>query len=64
MTLSERIEMLVKQHGSLSAVSRVTGVDAGYLSRMKNGTSMNPSKGILRKLGVTKARLFLEAVSK
>jgi hypothetical protein len=52
MTLQERIEQLVERHGSLRAVSRVTEIDAGYLSRLRSGEKANPEKDKLRRLGV------------
>jgi hypothetical protein len=52
MTLQERIEQLVERHGSLRAVSRVTEIDASYLSRLRSGEKANPEKDKLRRLGV------------
>ena len=52
MTLIERIEQLVAQHGSLRAVSRVTEIDASYLSRLRSGAKTSPEKGKLRRLGL------------
>ena len=52
MTLKERIDELVAQHGSLRAVSRVTGIDAGYLSRLRTGEKASPNKDKLRRLGL------------
>lgn len=52
MTLQERVEELVAKHGSLRAVSRVTEIDVGYLSRLCSGGKMNPGSAILRRLGL------------
>ena len=52
MTLQDRIEELVAQHGSLRAVARVTEIDAGYLSRLRTGEKANPEKDKLRRLGL------------
>lgn len=52
MTLQERIDELVQQHGSLRAVARVTEIDAGYLSRLRAGEKVNPEKDKLRRLGL------------
>lgn len=52
MTLQERIDQLVKQHGSLRAVARVSEIDAGYLSRLRAGEKVNPEKAKLRRLGL------------
>ena len=52
MTLQDRIDELVAQHGSLRAVARVTEIDAGYLSRLRTGEKVNPEKDKLRRLGL------------
>ena len=52
MTLQDRIDELVAQHGSLRAVARVTEIDAGYLSRLRSGEKVNPEKDKLRRLGL------------
>jgi transcriptional regulator with XRE-family HTH domain len=51
-TLAERINVLVKRHGSLRAVARVTGIDVGYLSRLRAGERVRPLKDTLRRLGL------------
>lgn len=52
MTLQERIDELVAQHGSLRAVARVTEIDAGYLSRLRSGEKVSPENDKLRRLGL------------
>ena len=52
VTLQERIDELVQQHGSLRAVARVTEIDAGYLSRLRAGEKVRPSGDKLRRLGL------------
>ena len=52
MTLQERINELVVQHGSLRAVARVTEFDVSYLSRLRSGEKANPEKVMLRRLGL------------
>ena len=52
MTLSERIDELVKQHGSLRAAARVAQVDPGYLSRLRSGEKWRPEDAVLRRLGL------------
>lgn len=52
MSLQERINQLVAQHGSLRAVARVTEIDAGYLSRLRSGEKVAPEKAKLRRLGL------------
>lgn len=52
MTLFDRIEQLIKQHGSLRAAGRVIKVDSAYLLRLHAGTKTEPSAAVLRKLGL------------
>lgn len=52
ITLSERIHELVQQHGSLRAVARITKIDVGYLSRLRNGDKRTPGAAVLRILGL------------
>ena len=58
MTLDERIDQLVQQHGSLRAAARVTELDAGYLARLRSGEKVNPSAECLRKLGLRRVVTF------
>jgi hypothetical protein len=50
MTLAERIQELIDQHGSLRAAARVLAVDPGYLSRLKSGEKDEPSNTLLRRM--------------
>ncbi len=52
MTLTDRIDQLVRYHGSLQEVARVTGIDAAYLWRMARGQKCNPSRQVLESLGL------------
>ena len=52
MTLQDRINELVAQHGSLRAVARATEIDAGYLSRLRTGEKVNPEADKLIRLGL------------
>ncbi len=52
MKIADRIDELVRVHGSLRAVARVTEIDAGYLSRLRAGEKDNPEPGVLRSLGL------------
>ncbi len=58
MTLRQRIEDLVQQHGSLRAVARVTEIDVGYLSRLRAGEKVNPEKDKLRRLGLRRVVMY------
>ena len=51
MTLQDRIDELVAQHGSLRAVARVTEIDVGYLSRLRAYANVNPGRDKLRRSG-------------
>jgi len=50
MTLKQRIEELIAQHGSLRAVGRVLTIDPGYLLRLSTGEKDQPSERVLKKL--------------
>jgi hypothetical protein len=52
MSLFDRIEQLIKQHGSLRAAGRAIKVDPAYLLRLHAGTKTEPSDKVLRKLGL------------
>ena len=52
VTLQDRIDELVAQHGSLRAVARVTEIDVGYLSRLRAYANVNPGRDKLRRLGL------------
>lgn len=52
MTLGQRVDELIGCHGTLREVSRLLQIDCGYLSRLRNGEKMNPSRNILQKLGL------------
>ncbi len=58
VTLQDRIDELVAQHGSLRAVARVTEIDVGYLSRLRAGEKANPEKDKLRRLGLRRVVTF------
>lgn len=52
MTLQERIDQLILQHGTLRAAARVAQIDASYLSRLRYGEKENPTNDVLRRLGL------------
>ena len=52
MTLQERIDQLVKQHGSLRALARVMECSPPYICRLRSGVTRNPGPAVLRKLGL------------
>ena len=52
MTLQERIDELVVQHGSLRALARVMECSPPYICRLRSGVTKNPGPAVLRKLGL------------
>ena len=52
MTLGERIDELVAQHGSLRALARVMEYSPAYICRLRRGITKNPGDAVLRKLGL------------
>ena len=46
------IEAKEEEHGSLRAAAKAIGVDAGYLSRLRNGEKLNPGDDVLAALGL------------
>jgi len=52
VTLPERIDEFVKVYGSLRAAADAIGIDAGYLSRLRNGEKVSPTKDMLTRLGL------------
>jgi len=47
MKLHEAIEGLLREVGTIRALSRNTGVDASYILRMRDGSKSNPSRRFL-----------------
>ena len=58
ITLPGRINYLVGVCGSLRAVAAVTGLDVGYLSRLRSGEKSEPTKDTLAKLGLRKVVIY------
>jgi transcriptional regulator with XRE-family HTH domain len=52
MTLSQCIDRLVKKHGGVRALARAAGIDAGYVTRLRNGDKSEPSDTMLAALGL------------
>lgn len=52
VSLSHRVIEIIAHHGGVRAASRVLEVDAGYLSRLANGSKSRPGKPLLKKLGL------------
>lgn len=58
ISIHNRIADLVRQHGTLQAVSRVLKIDCGYLSRLSTGEKQAPGEKVLRKLGLVKRTTY------
>lgn len=54
MTLADRINELVEQHGSLRAAARVLQCSAAYACRLRAGSIKEPGPLILRRLGLVR----------
>jgi len=59
-SLNEAIVSLEAEHGGLRAAARALDLDAGYLSRLKNGDSFNPSGDVVNKLGLIKMVYYIK----
>jgi hypothetical protein len=54
ITVRDRIDELMKQHGGLRKAARALQLHASYLSRLRNGHQKNPSPEALRRMGLVK----------
>jgi hypothetical protein len=45
---------LIKKHNGVRAAARATGLDAGYLVRLRDGLKINPGDDVLEKLGINR----------
>lgn len=61
MTLQQRVQQLIREHGTLRAASRAVCIDVGYLSRLEHGEKSNPSDDILARLGLVKVVTYRRA---
>lgn len=62
VTLPEAIAGLVQALGSLRELSRQTGIDVSYLSRLASGEKTEPSDEVLHKLCLRRITTY-ESVS-
>ena len=53
VTLAERVDELIAQHGSIRKAARVLEVDHAHLFRVKKGEKQ-PSDDLLRRMGLTR----------
>lgn len=61
--ISLAIEAAEEEHGSLRAAAKALGIDAGYLSRLKNGEKLNPGDDVLAALGLERVTMYRAAPS-
>lgn len=57
-TLTERLDQLQKEYGTLRKAAKALNISAPYLSRLRTKTSENPSPEILNKLGLRKVTYY------
>lgn len=58
LALAERVKSLEALHSGLRSAARATGIDAGYLKRLRDGDKTNPSDGYALAAHGTLARDF------
>jgi hypothetical protein len=56
VTLRERIDELIAQHGTLRATARVLMTDCSYLHRLRSGEKTEPGDPLLRRMGLREVR--------
>lgn len=54
MNIKRTVLALVKKHKSYREASRAIGVSSPYLCKLANGSKVNPTTAVLRKLGIVK----------
>lgn len=57
--LTKTVEAVIEKHGGVRATAKAIGVDAGYLTRLRDGEKTNPSDIVLRKLGLREVKLYV-----
>jgi hypothetical protein len=50
--LQAAVRRLIKLHKGVRAAGRATGLDPGYLVRLRDGEKLNPGEEVLQKLGL------------
>jgi hypothetical protein len=56
VTLRQRIDELITQHGTLRATARVLMTDCAYLHRLRSGEKTEPGDPLLRRMGLREVR--------
>jgi len=52
VTLEQRVEELVQEHGSVRKAGDALNIDPGYMSRLRSGGKIAPTDAVLTKLGL------------
>lgn len=58
LTLSQAVERLIKKYGGVRALARASGVDPGYISKLREGRMTNPSEHVLFALGIMRKTTY------
>jgi hypothetical protein len=58
LEIRTRIEQLQREHEGVRAAARAVGMSASYLIRLRDGEKLEPSAGLLRKLGLQKQVIY------
>lgn len=58
VTLRQRIDELIAQHGTLRATARVLMTDPAYLHRLRAGEKTEPGDPLLRRMGLREVRTY------
>jgi hypothetical protein len=59
--IQQAVEKLIAKHKGLRAAARATGLDHGYLCRLRTGRKENPSPSTLNLLGIEKRVTYHKA---
>lgn len=62
-TIQQAAEALIKKHKGLRAAARATGLDAGYLSRLRSGLKAEPGEEVLSILGLDRHVTYRKRIS-
>lgn len=61
VTLAEHMAELISAAGGVRALSRRTGLDPGYISRLASGSKEDPSSYVLLQLGLKRVVIYVKA---
>jgi hypothetical protein len=61
ITLRQRIDELIAQHGTLRATASVLMTDCSYLHRLRSGEKTKPGDDLLRRMGLREVTRYERA---